>query len=243
MKTILSNPNHKEGIISDLSEFITSTDKILDIGCRLGNQLFPFVDYGFKELIGIDNDEFNKKHVFRNFLLDRNDYNRYTFIEKSKIDLHQEDFTPKYWKEVFPKQAEIFDSRFKFEIDKTRGKIENYNILENSFDIIIASKILHFLPIQTEEIQIDKIIKGLKKNGIAYIAINQFEKIDVSQFPNWEFEKISDDVVVSFDKGNPNVKWNLYTEKRIEKLEKKFSQVIERISTIDTVACELILKK
>jgi SAM-dependent methyltransferase len=242
MKTIEQNPKYNEGIVSDLQEYIKSNSKILDIGCKLGNQLFPFIDFNPIKLVGIDNNEFNSKHVFRNFLLDRNNYRRRALLQNQMVDLFDESKTEKYWMELFPVQAEIFSSKFEFIIGEEKGNIENFEIKKKEYDIIIASKILHFFEPHEEEKIIQKLLFGLKKEGLLYISVNQFEKINFQNLPYQKALRISENSVLSYDERNPEIKWYLYTEVGIKKLISKFPKVKKIIDT-KGFATEMIFEK
>lgn len=241
MKTIENNPNYDEGLIVVLQKYLTDNCQILDIGCELGNQLFPFVDFKPKLLVGIDNNEFYLKHIFRNFLMDRNDYQKIVKKNGKLINLHDEDKPVKYWKNLFPEQAKIFEDKFRFIIHEYDGRIENYSIDEDKYDIIIVSNVLHFLEPNLVEKVIKKIISGTKKGGKIYISINQSEKYKTPSYV--VNKKINDEIIFTYNKHNPSDKRYLYTKTGVEELIMKFPKLVDRLNLTDDVSTAFIVEK
>lgn len=242
MKTVEHFPKCYKGIIAELQEFVLPNSKILDIGCGYGHHLFPFVDFNPSKLIGIDNNPLYSNHIFRNFLYNRNNLERRLEMPTQSIDFDEEDKPEDYWRNLFPEQAEIFRSKFDFIIDKEKGDVENFNLGDAEYEIIIASDVLHFFEPSREEAIIDRIVKGTKKSGKIYISVNRFEKIDFERSPYNTTKKLNDDCVISYDTRNPQVKWYLYTDTGIKKLIEKFPKLIKTIES-NGIASAFIFEK
>ena len=248
MRTISPNFKYtigKDGIVADIQDFLKNKENnwALDIGCEKGTQLYPFIDFGFSKLIGIDINPSYKYKTFNSFLQDRNDYKQFTIKNGVQHNLRDKYKSDLYWKINFPEMYKLYDSKFEFIFDKYQGNIINYFIKENSFDLIIASNVLHFLDPETEDIQLKKLTDGLKERGIIYISVNQFEKTNFSNNLNVEVEVLNDEVVLVSDKIFPFLKRYFYTKKKIDKLINRFPKTLKLISNPNKVAFELIAQK
>ena len=233
---------YEDGIIKDIQEYLKDNASILDIGCKLGNTIFPFIDFNPLILVGIDKDEFNLNHVFRNFLLDRNNYKRYTTVNGLQIDLKNEFKSVDYWENIFPEFARLFKDKFNFVIDSHKGDINNYSIPSVTYDVIIASNVLHFLKPDEQNLAIENIVDGAKIGGKIFISVSSYEKTLRQGRTDVIFTKLNSFYYTYSHPNYPDEDRYIYTEEGLLFLQSLFPKLIKKINTSNT-AVEYIFGK
>lgn len=218
--------------------------KMLDLGCDKGSLIFELEKYGFSQLIGIDNnDEFEEDLHFFVFLY-QNEVIKATDNE-GYYKFEDKEFTYWEWLEFkdtkFLKWRNVFQEKFSFFLGKKKGDICEYKIMNNEFDLIVASKVFHFLEEEEEQVAIRKIYDGLKTDGLFYMTVNNLE---ASEIPNHiDTRQISKYKFVN-EKAEYN-KFILYDLERIKKSLQNFKIIKEhsRLGAEDKLLQVLCLKE
>lgn len=250
MKLINVDFKYSKGPISDIYLLEFEKNAVLDIGCNLGNHLFPFVDLGFKKLVGIDVDKSLRYHVFGQFLYDRNNQERLALCEGktrfngTKVNLVNGNYRESALINCFPEQFELYKTRFEFVFDPIDGNIENFNLEPEYYNIILAINVLHFLPPHKCDEILKKIALAMPKGGILYLVVNTLRML------NQPKEKLNDIIIYENDKGNiacahknePHKKWFLFHEDRIKEIKGMFAETLKH-DDYGGLATILILRK
>ncbi len=231
------------GIIDVIKPFFKNTNSVLEIGCYTGNQLFPFIEFGFKEILGLDLNAENRNWNFVAYLHYRNNYSSIIQSQNGKtFDLNSRVLNVANLKKHFKQEYLAFCKAYKFQYGKVDGNIMNFEFPKEKFDVIIVSKLLHFFPPKIVDDLTDKIANSLSKDGIFYCANNHKNKMLLDK----EFltiEILENEVVKATSKGRDGNIWYLFDDGLIKRMKSKFSDELLFNPNEGKYSYETVLKK
>ncbi len=242
---MISKFSYNPSLIRELEKYAEDKNSLLDIGCAIGLHCYPFYKYGLKKIVGIDIKNALDRNFYRFFLYFRNKKNKILKLDKSELNLFDE-YLPdgdRYWSRIKPEEFKAFKKHFEFVIDPQKGNILNYELIENSFDMIILSNVLHFYTPSKQKLIIEKVKTGLKQNGIIYIAANQYEKYIKRFDDESRYIRLDENIVRYDDRQLPQQIRYLSTVENIKKITSSFSKLEKDITDEGRVSFELILRK
>ena len=154
---------------------------ILDVGCRYGKTLYPFLDLGFEYLHGIDN-QWNLENYMAFY------YARYKFEYASSATSNYKrpngEFQTIDLSKKRPNHSISFNwpsiysefKQFKFDIGEPKGNVLTCEF-DRKYDVIIVKDILHFFTNVQRLVVVKKLIAALNPYGFIYIYANSKERM------------------------------------------------------------------
>lgn len=209
-------------IIQRINSFITKEmDSVIDVGCSVGSALFPFLERGFSVIKGIDCDESLNDYIFVEYLSSLKAYPQNLKIGGKLVSVIDPNLTNQVAKKYYQEEYKEFRKKFDFLFHKEKGKVEEYLFLENSFDIIILSQVLHFIRNDKVLSIIDRLINALKDNGFIYIDFYTCERLKNGDFG---YKFISNNI---FEENRTGRFYHLLPIEFINLIRSKFSKTVE----------------
>jgi SAM-dependent methyltransferase len=154
---------------------------ILDVGCRYGKTLYPFLDLGFDYLHGIDNQLTLENYMA--FYFARYKF-EYASSAKSNYKRPNDEFQTIDLSKKRPNHSICFNwpsiysefKQIKLDIGEPEGNVLTCEF-ERKYDVIIAKDILHFFKQDQRLVIVEKLIAALKPSGFIYVFANSKERM------------------------------------------------------------------
>ena len=160
-----------------LKELIKPHESVLDVGCKYGQHLFPFLNLGFKHLHGIDNSENVKDYIPFYYLRYKHGYDKKLIAEVprpngiyTEWDLTHRKLKSSLVQKYWPKSYSDY-LKYQFDIGPEEGDVLNY-VFTRMYDLIIVSNLLHFFNKKERLLIVNKLYNQLNQDGLIYIYAN-----------------------------------------------------------------------
>ena len=197
-------------------------NSVLDVGCQYGSALFPFEEKKFIEITGIDCNEEIGKYIFIEYLSSKRGYPSHIKIGNKNWQVDDVNLTNEIARKYFEDDYQEFIKKFEFIFDNEKGRIENFDLRERSYDIIIFSQILHFFEEEDVRLVVEKAYECLKSNGFIYFDFYTEDRVKKGDFG---YQYISENVFI--ETNVQKRKYYLLRHSFIKELENMFSNTIE----------------